>query len=122
MLPTIDEFRADHDQCSQRTLRTLVASIGSLLVFLLLGIAARNVSSAYVGPVATEFLPVACVLVGIPLMLFGFWRADQHQKKFPNLRCRHCAKPLMQSARIVIASRNCPHCGRQVLTPPSDAT
>jgi hypothetical protein len=117
MLPTIEEFRVDHELCTKQIRRAVIWAIGSLGVFLVLGIAARNAVSPSLGAVAAEFVPAACVALGVPLMLFGFWRADQYQKHYPNLHCRHCNKPLLQSARIVIASRNCPSCGRQVLSP-----
>jgi hypothetical protein len=117
MLPTIDEFRADHELCMKQVHRAVILAIGSLGVFLVLGIAARSATSPFFGAVPAEFVPATCVALGLPLMLFGFWRADQYQKHYPNLHCRHCNKPLLQSARIVIASRNCPSCGRQVLSP-----
>jgi hypothetical protein len=118
MLPSIDEFRSDVERCARRVGWTVAISIGGMFLFLVLAVLAGQIAEDSLGPVPSKFLPPACFLVGLPLMLWGFWRADQHAKRFATLTCRHCAKPLLQSSRIVIASRNCPYCGRPVIRGP----
>ena len=122
MLPTIDEFRSDHERCSRRIARTFFISIGGMFAFVLLSLGASELFEAEIGPTLSKFLPGGLFAIGVPFMLFGFWWADQHHKKFPNLCCRHCGKSLVQSSGIVIASRNCPHCGRQVVAAPDEPT
>jgi predicted RNA-binding Zn-ribbon protein involved in translation (DUF1610 family) len=118
VLPSIEQFRSDVERCSRRIVQTVSVAVGSMLVFLLLSLGASKLSEESLGPVLSKFLPAAFFLIGLPLMLFGFWRADQLYKKFAMLTCQHCGKSLVQSSRIVIASRNCPHCGRQVVAAP----
>jgi hypothetical protein len=97
---------------------TMSLGIGGMFIILLLSVGATELTEETLGPVLSKFLPAAFFVLGVPVMLFGFWRADQQHKRFATLTCPHCAKPLVQSSRIVIASRNCPFCGRQVVAAP----
>jgi hypothetical protein len=121
VLPSIDLFRSEVQQCTRRVQRTLCLSIGAMVLALILSIAASKLSTDWLGPVASRFVPAGAFLIGLPLMLFGFWRADQQIKSFAALHCTGCGKPLLQSAGIVIASKNCPHCGRPALASEASA-
>jgi hypothetical protein len=114
MLPTIDEFRADAERCKSGVQRRVMLSIGSLMALILLSVAARALLRDAVGS-AAEFLPAAVFVAGVPLMLYGFWRADRYAARFATLACPHCAATLATSSGIVIASRNCPSCGKRVI-------
>jgi len=97
----------------------MILSIGGMILFATLAtLSTKQYFGNSLGPVFSKLLPATFYLVGLPLMLFGFRQADQHYRQFPNLACRHCGKPLHQSSHIVIASRNCPQCGLQIVAAP----
>ena len=54
-------------------------------------------------------------MIGFPLMLIGFRKADVTYKEFSDLVCQHCQGGLYQSKSVIIATGNCPSCGRRVV-------
>ena len=119
MMPSIDDFRSDAERCGKRTIRSVFLAIGGMFAFMLLGLGAKALCGSTVGPVAAGFVPAVCFLLGVPLMLYGFWVADRHYKDFPTLQCHNCGKSLFNLHHVVVASRNCPHCGQRVIMEPN---
>lgn len=65
--------------------------------------------------VASFLAPGFLLVLGLPLLLYGFWRVDRMYKRFPILICVHCSGSLARAKSTVIATGNCPNCGRRVL-------
>lgn len=116
MLPSIDEFKAEAKACRRRAGRiVLFVVFGVLVVLVISAVVIPNNRERRPGQEWIAFVPAAVVLIVVPGMLYGFWRADQYYKNYPRLRCPYCGESLVNLHHTVIASQNCPHCGRQVL-------
>ncbi|GEM_PF-6339177 len=59
--------------------------------------------------------PIIMFAIGFPIMLLGFVRADRTYRNFPALVCPHCDGNLSRMKSVIIATGNCPNCGRRVL-------
>jgi hypothetical protein len=55
-----------------------------------------------------------CVGVG-----FAATHNERRSRRDPRLSCPRCERPLQLHRALVIASRNCPHCGQRVLAEPA---
>ena len=66
--------------------------------------------------------PLIIFGVGLPLMLLGFYYADNSYKEFQRLICSHCKGNLHRNKSVVVATGNCPICGRRVLVDESIGT
>jgi hypothetical protein len=70
--------------------------------------------------------PAAEVLIGLTplpallILLALLWIHERRIKRDSRLRCPHCGKLLAGMERLVVATRNCGHCGNRVLTEPQD--
>jgi len=89
----------------------MICAISAIFVALGIGGAIRWYVDA-IGSVAT---PIVVCFIGLPLMIFGIWRAGKTYRGFPNLLCRYCSHSLARAKATVIATGNCPNCGRRVL-------
>ena len=60
------------------------------------------------------------LMVAIVLLPFAFFTCIlglfEKRSRRPALQCPHCRAFLVQRSGVVIASRNCPECGQQVLS------
>jgi hypothetical protein len=83
------------------------------VMFVALGIA--NLVRLANPNLADILAPVVMFFVGFPLMLLGFYHADRTYLKYPQLICPYCQGNLSRSRSVIIATGNCPSCGRRVL-------
>ena len=68
---------------------------------------------------STNWRVMAVVYAGMLAVLFGgMWLAVAWGRRDRRVACPLCRGSLMESSRIVVATRNCPHCGRRVLAEP----
>jgi len=58
------------------------------------------------------FLPKG--IISISTVLWVVWLAGRIERRY-GVPCPHCAKALAGNKAIVIASRNCPYCGKRVI-------
>jgi DNA-directed RNA polymerase subunit RPC12/RpoP len=102
--------------------RTAMGILGPCLIAFLLFLAYTPFQDRFESFLSTRFdsfnvyilthLPMA--LTQIITILCIFWLAGRIQRQ-SGVRCPHCAKGLVKRKRIVIASRNCPYCGKRVI-------
>jgi hypothetical protein len=88
-------------------------------LFLITGILARLFPEGHL----PDYFPTG------PMLAFGIfvffelglavWHHDIRARRDPRLNCSHCNRPLQVHWALVIATRNCPHCGQRVLAEPS---
>jgi hypothetical protein len=57
-------------------------------------------------------LPIALVQIAAVVCIFWMYGRVKRQS---GVRCPHCAKGLANRKKIVIASGNCPFCGKKVI-------
>jgi 4-amino-4-deoxy-L-arabinose transferase-like glycosyltransferase len=109
---TIDQYTAEIARCQRQLIWRMVIAIAP--VFLAFGIAGIV---RYNNPDLADFVgPILVFAVGLPMMLCGFVYADRTHKSFPMLLCPHCDGNLSRSKSVIIATGNCPNCGRRILT------
>ena len=89
----------------------MALSIAALFSTLLLGFACR----ALFAPVAQAIVGPVSFAIGFPLLLFGFHLTDRTYREFLKLICPYCDHSLFNSKSVIIATGNCPACGRRVL-------
>lgn len=78
-------------------------------------IGAANVVRLFDPNLADIVAPTVMFFVGFPLMLLGFYHADRTYLNYPHLICPHCQGNLSRARSVIIATGNCPSCGRRVL-------
>jgi hypothetical protein len=114
----IDEFRSAASTARRRMLLgTLVALLTVFAYFGVIYLLAKfaGVQQLRNGKSTTGLLAT----VGVLPVFFGvFALAARWAQSHPHLKCPHCRRSLAESAKLVIATRNCPHCGRRVLAEP----
>ena len=108
---TIEEYLQVLRKHDHQMARRVVYSVTGIFVFLAIAGALRACAPL----LADICAPILIFLIGLPLMLFGFRRADLTYRCFSNLICPHCDQSLARSKSVVIATGNCPNCGRRVL-------
>lgn len=108
---TVTEYNAECARCQRRLGWRMVFAIVAILV----AIGAANVVRLFDPSLADIVAPIVMLLVGFPTMLFGFYHADRTYLKFPLLICPHCEGNLSRAKSVIIATGNCPSCGRRVL-------
>lgn len=89
----------------------MVCAISAILIALGIGGAIRW----YDETVGSVVAPIVVFFIGLPAMIFGIWRVDQTYRRFPALVCHCCSCSLARAKATVIATGNCPNCGRKVL-------
>lgn len=96
-----------------------------LLALLLIGLYCVLLA-AYLGEATAYILhhfspPIAGFVQGflmfpiIFILLFTIWLFDRKANGDSRLRCPHCGKRIDDKSDIVIATKNCPYCGKIVL-------
>ena len=108
---TVDEYKAEFARCQHLMIWRMVYSVA--VIFGALGLA--GCVRYYDSDLADIIAPAIIFAVGFPLMLFGFHRVDRTYQKFPGLICPHCGGSLSRAKSIIIATGNCPSCGRRIL-------
>ncbi|MDV6030210.1 MAG: hypothetical protein F9B45_08900 [Phycisphaera sp. RhM] len=112
---TVDEYKAEVRQHDIATVVRMVASLA--IIFAALAVA--GVIRYYDDALADVLAPIVIFTIGTPLMIYGFTRVDRTYRRFPALICPHCDGTIARPKSTVIATGNCPNCGRNVL---ADAT
>lgn len=107
----IEGYKSHVRRHESAILRRMLASVSVILIFLGIGILVR----LYDDDLADILAPILIFVFGMPLMITGFWWTDRTYRSFPELVCRHCGESLARPRSTVIATGNCPHCGRRVL-------
>lgn len=99
------------------------ASVAKMLVKAISALAVSLIVAGYIrwkdGDLADTLALVVIFLIGGPLMIYGIYRCDQVYRAFPMLICQNCNENLASASSTVIATGNCPNCGRRVLDDPS---
>jgi len=83
-------------------------------MFVAIGVA--NLVRLFNPDLADIVAPIVIFAIGFPIMLLGFYHADRTYLRFPNLICPHCQGNLSRAKHVIIATGNCPSCGRRVLS------
>jgi hypothetical protein len=119
---SINEFNAAASAHNRRMVVAAVVSVAGM--FACFGVAGlvrpvlNGFLGAALGPLGAEafmvIVPIAAVLVFLTGMWLGYRRGRQDQR----LLCPHCGILLVESRRLVVATRNCVQCGRRVLAEP----
>lgn len=120
---TIEQFNNATSRYTKRMLRLAIATsatvFGCLAIVIPFRDSIRGFYVAQFDEVAAELLlgmtPFPIVLV----MLVGICLVERHSKRDEDLHCPHCRKRLSQIQHLVIATRNCGFCGKQVLHEPA---
>lgn len=119
MLLSIEEFRGEVERRQRDRMRSQIPAGAAALGALILWLTAPFVQNWW-GQKAAVWLvwPMLFLFAAAFVLLFvGVTRADRAIKQRTVLHCDHCRGALHTEAmkEIVIASRHCPTCGRQVL-------
>lgn len=65
---------------------------------------------------AAEWLPLAIVGPTLLIVEYVIWLRWGSRRMDRSLRCPHCAEALVEVCGVVLATGNCGHCGRRVMT------
>jgi hypothetical protein len=107
----VADYNAEFARCQRRMVWRMVYSIAIIFVALALANGVRYLG----GDLADILAPIIIFAVGFPIMLLGFYHVDRTYRKFPALMCPHCDGNLSRARSVIIATGNCPSCGRRVL-------
>ena len=66
------------------------------------------------GP-STDILKALIVAISLMIAIGVMFLLARRNDRDMGVACPHCGKPLAQFKAIVIASKNCPYCGKKVL-------
>jgi hypothetical protein len=121
---TIEEFNAAASAHRRRLLGVIAAPLVTIAVCFAVVIPFK---SAFRGFFRREFGEVAAeVFIGLTplpalLVLAGvLWWHQRRARWDARLLCPHCGKRLVDMQFVVVATRNCGHCGKQVLAEPPE--
>lgn len=107
------------------TLVVAIATMGAMgACFAVMLTFKEPIKSAYVewvGESTAEVLVGLTPLPAVLVMAVGFAWLQRMANQLPQLRCPHCNGSLIGNQAIVIATRNCTHCGRRVVTEPKES-
>jgi hypothetical protein len=108
---------ADHLNSGGKALKRLGYPImGLISLFLIASLIVLGTKTDW-GKIASILLFLLAMLVGA----WGAWTEGVMMKRNVLCTCIHCSKSLLINFLVVIATRNCCHCGRRVLTGPADS-
>jgi len=114
----IPEYNDECSRCQRTVMWRMMLAIGAMFGAIGITLIIRY-NNAAVGDILG---PIILALVGFPIMLLGFVHADRAYQKFSSLICPHCDGSLAREKSIIIATGNCPTCGRRVLSDSSIGT
>jgi hypothetical protein len=80
--------------------------------------ALRTQYEEWFGKVAAEALMGLTPLPGLLVLIGGLSVVEYRARRNSRLRCPHCRRMLTGMRPLVVATRNCGHCGRRVLAEP----
>lgn len=112
--PTIDEFNQQCQRLSnQMIFRIIMAGFLGAIAFVIGGLTYGWMGYGPNSPMlALFFTPALAVLIGV------IWTTDRLDRDSLVTRCRFCRQSLMYCRPVVVATRNCGHCGRRLLADP----
>lgn len=121
MLP-IEEFKTAVAGYRRQILIAMACAVLAALAFIgLFGVieeTLRALSIRQFGEVATEVLMGLTLFLAV-LIFFGLLvLGDRVARRDERLRCPSCGQSLEGIQHLVIATRNCGHCGKRVLAEP----
>ncbi len=106
----------------------IVCAITVVLTVVAATIAIRNrdpIKAWYVerfgAPAAEVLLGAVPWLPSLIVMFGGMYLVERKRGRVQELLCPHCHKQLLGMRHLVIATRNCPYCGRRVVADPPPA-
>jgi len=118
MIPISDFIVAEAAQRKRDLLTLAIIMCVMILYFALLFSNVKPITAF----ISHHFTPrIASILQGLltlPLLfiiLGGMWLGSLKGNNDVRLKCSHCEKHLYNSTRLVIATKNCPFCGKIVL-------
>ena len=114
---SLKEFLHAAEIHERNAARLLFWSVGGLFGCLFLALITSEVVKFFTTSPLPKFIAAGGFALGLPLLFFLLSRMEKEYRKFPQLTCSHCGKSLASGKRIVIASRNCFHCGQTVIEP-----
>ena len=120
---TLDDFRGACGAYRRQMLTVFGITLLTLVVAIAVGIAFKSEIrgffthqfNAAVGDALMGTMPVPAVIV----LLLGSSLIQRRARRTAALRCPHCGKQLEGIQTVVIATRNCGFCGKQVIEWPS---
>jgi len=124
---TVEEFNQSASEYQRRILAVIglaaFACFGcfaiSLWIFDVLGQQAiKALYVKYLGNIGSEILLGLTPLPAVLILFACIWYGERRVSADPRIRCPHCDKVLAPMRHLVVATRNCPFCGRKVLQEP----
>jgi endogenous inhibitor of DNA gyrase (YacG/DUF329 family) len=122
---TIDEFKASASRYSRGMAWALLGSVLAVIAFL--GLVAmfrdplRDIYTRTFGGPGAEILVGLSPFPAVLILIGSLWYAERRLLRDVRLKCPSCGKQIVGMRHLVIATRNCPHCGRRVLQEPDEA-
>lgn len=115
----LSEFAKAKMEYRKRTAFALLLAlvlIGSYCILLAsyLGEATAYILHHFSPPIA-GFVQGSLMFPIIFILLFTIWLFDRKANGDIRLRCAHCGRRVDDKSDIVIATKNCPYCGKTVL-------
>lgn len=119
---SIEEFNAAFTACAQRMCVAIVATLISVLLCFIVYLPFKDAIDGFYtrqfGDVTAEALKGMTLLPALIVMFLGLWMTARRTRRDLRLACPHCKKLPIGQRHLVVASRNCGHCGRRVLAEP----
>lgn len=114
----VDTFRmAAHAHTLWLGRRAMLVIAGFVLVVWVVTESADGLEANY-GKWTSTAATCSAIILGGSGTIYLCVHMNRRHLKNPLLVCPHCHSSLHDLAYIVVASHNCPSCGRQVLEPP----
>lgn len=114
-MTSLKEFLTAKEKCEKYGVKALFFVVFVLVGWIIVGLTILGFGKPWLGTQNVEYGLVLSFVIGMPWILWNFMKIERHQMRYPDLQCPHCKKPLGSRAHIVIATRNCFHCGEQVI-------
>lgn len=118
----IDEFNAAVSGYNRRMATVFGALVFAMFAFMGSVAFCRDaLHTFYVGhcgEVMAEILMGLSLAPALPILFVGIWLAERSAKRDRRLYCPACGKRLMDMRHLVVATRNCGHCGKRVMADP----
>jgi hypothetical protein len=116
-LPTIEHFNQAADQLTRRLLvRFFFVFVAGVIVLVFGGTIYRFMGYGPDSAMVGFFLAP-----GLVVLFAGMWTIFRLDQNSIVTQCRYCRNSLLHSRDVVVATRNCGHCGRRVLAEPDQA-
>jgi hypothetical protein len=118
----IEEFNTAASAHHRRMVVAAGASVAGVFACLglagLLRLALDRFLTEHLGSMGAEAFLALFPVAAVPVFLTGMWLGYRRGRQDQRLLCPHCGILLVESRRLVVATRNCVQCGRRVLAEP----